>query len=203
MTTPTDPPPPDQPDWDKAAVAVAIGQLDAVRGTAEKWVGSVTALLGIFSSVALVTGVTAVTDVRWEWLRITLIIVMGLAGVAAGLAIFFGAMAAQGAGPQRHTNWNGTELRATVTDQTPKAVRNLKISRNSGVAAAVLVFCVGMASLVVSAVPKHGDTGPSVVVIHQDGSVRCGELKAESSGAATVAGQRVAGASSVVPVDRC
>jgi hypothetical protein len=198
------PPPPDQAEWDKAASAAAIGQLAAVRATAEKWAGTVTALLGVFSSVALLKGTGALADIRWVWLRWILLVVIVAAGVAAAGSIWFAALAAQGRGAQQFNNWNGDALRSMVIARTPQAIQDLSISRLLGAIAAGLVFAVGVVTLVANAVPKQAGSPPSLVVVSKDGSLHCGDLKAgKDGGAATVGGKEVAGAVQVLSVSSC
>ena len=50
------PPPPDQSDWDKAAEQFLLDLLTKVQASAGVWSGAIAALLGIFGTVALVTG---------------------------------------------------------------------------------------------------------------------------------------------------
>jgi hypothetical protein len=195
------PPPPDQPEWDKAAVAAAVGSLTAVRATAEKWVGTVTALLGIFSSVAVIGGTDKLTDIRWHLLRWLLVVAIGLAGLCAGISIFKGAKAAQAA-PATYSNWNGSKLRSSTSDLIPPALAALKSSRRWGIAAAALVFVVGLATLISAAVPDGAASSPSVLVIDGTGGLLCGQIEVKN-GAVSVANKPITKASQVVIVKNC
>lgn len=200
--TPADHTPPDQDDWDKAATEAAIGQLTAVRGSAEKWAGTLTALLGIFTTVALVTRVDALADVPEGWRLLAFLLVVA-AGLAAALSIVLAAAAAQGFGLTRYNVWNGTALRAMLTDQTPKAARLLAGSRWTGLLAALALFVLGVLTLYLSLDSPEEGAGASVVVVTEDGQLRCGELDGADDGSVTVAGNPVENVAQVLAVDGC
>jgi hypothetical protein len=195
------PPPSDQPAWDKAATDAAVGQLAAVRSTAEKWAGTVTALLGVFSSVAVITGTDALKDVRWQTLRIALAVAIGVAGVFAFVSIVQSARAAQGSS-KTYDNWNGDTLRAVVAGDVPAARTTLRWSKIFGVAAAVLVFAVGMVSVIASTIPKQAAGHPTVLVVDDLGNIHCGDLGGTAK-AVTVGGASITGAKSVQVIDNC
>lgn len=195
------PAPPDQRLWEEAAAKAALGQLDAVRAAAEKWTGTVTALLGIFGTVAVVGGGGDIVDVPADQ-RGTVAVLVAVAGVGALVSIVTGALAAQGIRFSRHGNWNGDALRATVTERAPTAAALLNVSRASGIIAAVLVFVVGFLPLAASAEPGE-ERGATVLVVTTDGALRCGELGADAAGAVTLGGASLDGVAQVHVVDAC
>jgi hypothetical protein len=173
------PPPLDQPVWEKAAVDAAVAQLANIRAAAEKWAGTVGTLLGLFGTVAVVTGTDALAKIPNENTRQILYNILVWAGILAGLSI----LAASIAATQTFTkskNWNGDALRAKVAGASMPALIELWISRVTGVAAAALVFIVGATGLH-SAIAKPANQGSSVLVVYTDGTVRCGVLGAGGS----------------------
>lgn len=203
MTPPDDRPPPDAAAWEEAATKAAVGQLTAVQATAEKWAGTVTALLGAFSTVAVVTGVDALADVRWEWGRWLLVVLIAAAGLAAAVSILAAALAAQGTLPRERRNWSGETLRALINEDTPKAVKKLRTSRLAGLTSAALMFVVGLASLVAAAVPKAAAQDPSVIVIDKQGVARCGTMTTSADGSIAIAEVATTQVRRMILVDNC
>ncbi len=197
------PPPPDQPAWDAAATKAAVEQLTTIRATAGKWSGTVTALLGIFSSVAIVTGTSTLSDVGWLWARWALFVAVIVAGLLAAGSIWFGAQAAQGSTPSVYAVFNGTVLRDLVADETPGALKNLRLSKRFGFAAAGLVFGIGLCTLV-AAIPTVVPPASTYVVIDGNGAVHCGTLTTNSDGTVTaVGGQSIGMAKEIAPTTAC
>jgi hypothetical protein len=183
------PGPPDSADWDKAAAAAAVTQLTNIRDLSAKWTASVTALIGVFGSVTIIGGTSALSEVRWQPLRIGLLVMTGLAGVAAGISVFTGAKAANGANPVPHDRFDGETLRQLVYDETPGAIRNLGHSKLSGYIAAVLVFATGLTSLVCATIPAASKPNQYIVVTST--AVTCGTLKLDNKGVVTNVGDQV------------
>ena len=200
--SPAPPPPPDADVWEKAAEDFYIGSLDKVRGSAEKWCGTVATLLGLFGTVAIVSGPTELAKIPEAWLRTTVIVLIVVAGLAAGLAVVVGAFAAQGV-PKERTNWNGETYRAYVVGHSNSARIQLLISRAAGIGAACTVFAGGVL-LLIGANGAVGAKTPSseVVVVTRTGEIRCGEL-ARKAGRVTVDGKSVQDVVRVVAVAKC
>jgi hypothetical protein len=184
--------------WDKAAADTLVGQLSSVRGTAEKWAGTVTALVGVFSTVAVVTGADALEDLSQQT-RIVVVALIVLAGLAALASIWKSAAAAQGSFT-RLTNWNGDSFRDASNTKIGQAITDLNRSRVAGVVAAALVFVVSVISLVAGAAPTA--SSPTNVLVIDDGVLRCGAL-GTVDGIASVAGTPVTAASQVTVVSGC
>lgn len=198
----TPPPPPDADAWEKAAEEFYIGSLEKIRGSAEKWCGTVATLLGLFGTVAIVSGPTEIAKIPEAWLRTTVIGLIVLAGVAAGTAVVVGAFAAQGI-PKERARWDGETYRAYVVGNSSTARTQLLVSRAAGIAAACIVFAGGVL-LLIGANGAVGAKTPSaeVVVVTRGGGVECGEL-GRTSGEVTVNGAVVRSAIRVVPVTKC
>lgn len=194
-------PPPDAAAWDKAAADAAVAQLTSVRSTAEKWAGTVTALLGVFSTVAVVTGTDVLKDISSEGVRQVLIGLIVVAGLAAGASIYFAANAAQGSITLMN-NWNGSTYRAAVNAKTSAAVGSLKQSRIAGIVAASLVFVVGVVSLIAAAIPE-ASSKQKVLVIGEGGILICGEAQADAGGRVKIGEQSITGATQIMIVTKC
>jgi hypothetical protein len=200
---PIGPKPTDQAKWEEEAVKFHVEQLTRVRGAAEKWTGTVATLLGVFGTVAAISGTATLDKINSDDLRWTIVGLVSVAGVAAIVSIAVGALAAQGAVPKRRENWSGVTYRSWVTDETPKAAKKLAIARVAGLIAAGLVFAIGLLSLITASLP--GAPSPaSVVVVDGNGQLRCGKLQAQSDGTATLDGKPVPGQiSQVISVSKC
>lgn len=140
------PPPPDQSDWDKAAEQFLLDLLTNVQASAGVWSGAIAALLGIFGTVALVTGPSDITkfgpDMKGAVVVLTLI-----AGVLAGTALVLVTLAQQ-LPRVSSENWNGSAYRAYVTKNAGRARCQLDWGRFLGVLAGAVVFTLGFAVLV-------------------------------------------------------
>lgn len=141
------PPPPDQTDWDEAAQAFLLSSLGDVQTSAEHWSTALGGLLGLFGTIAVVTGPDKIADVSdglWELAVISLIVV---AGLAAGVALYLAAVAQMRPSPNSE-NWNGTAYQAYVISRSQRAARYLNLSRVLGVVATGLLFAAGVVMLV-------------------------------------------------------
>jgi hypothetical protein len=201
MNHPDLPPPADADAWDEAATHAAVNQLTAARDLAAKWSATVTALLGVFGSVAIVGGTSELSDIRWQWLRIVLLVLTLAAGFIAGWSIYQGALAAQGSDPVRHLSFDGDQLRQLVYDETPDTLRHLKSSRLAGFIAAGLVFGVGATSLICATIPDAQQKQDFVVVDH--GRVLCGPMTISSGTVSAIGGVQLSTATTATPVDSC
>jgi hypothetical protein len=193
--------PSNAPEYRAAAAKLSTEQLANVRSVAEKWTGTVATLLGIFSSVAVVTGASTLDKLPSEQARQIIVCLIVAAGIAAGVSIGMGAYVAQGT-PRERSYFSGEQLRAIINDEMPKAVRLLQGSRVAGTLAAALVFIAGVIGLQ-AAVKEGPKSSSSVVVIDNAGVMRCGPLSAGPNQVATVGGREIPGASQVLPVGSC
>jgi hypothetical protein len=187
--------------WATAAAAALVGQLEAVRGAADKWASTVTALIGAFGAVAVVTGTDAIDQLPASW-RVPAVVLTLVAGGFAVASIFFSARAAQGA-TFKTNNFTTSAYRAHVVGSAPKAIANLRRSRWTGMVAAALVFAGSVASLAAAA-GGQDSAGTTVVVIGADGRLVCGALSTDKkTGKVMVAQQDISGATDVQVVESC
>jgi hypothetical protein len=143
------PPPPDQAQWDAAAVTFQLNLLTAVQTSAGVWGTAVASLLGLFGSVALLTGPTDITKIGSFWQPLVLALT-ALAGLLAAISLIVIAQIQQV--PHLHsTNWNGDAYRVYVLKNAAGVRANLQCARWLGFGAAALVFTVGMIALIYAA----------------------------------------------------
>jgi hypothetical protein len=141
------PPPPDQADWDEAAQTFLLNSLGDIQASAERWSTALGGLLGLFGTIAVVTGPDKIADMSdglWELAVISLIVV---AGLAAGVALYLAAVAQMRPSPNSE-NWNGTAYQAYVISKSQRAARYLNLSRVLGAIATGLLFAAGVVMLI-------------------------------------------------------
>jgi hypothetical protein len=196
------PPPPDQDAWDEAATAYAVDSLTRIRASAEKWVGTIGTLLGLFGTLVVVAGPEALTDVSDPRRQTHLLVAFGVAGGLAAAAIVVGSLAAQGS-TKLWDDWNGETFAAYLLTNGNTAAAQLSWSRWLGTAAAFLVFAAGLygASGQVGR-PEPSAATTDVLVVAADGTVACGVLDVED-GSLRVAGRAVDGVRQVEAVSAC
>ena len=200
---PLPPRPADATKWDEEAVTFATTQLTRVRGSAEKWSATIATLLGLFGTVALVGGSDELAGFENEYVRYAIVIILAVAGIAAGVSLIMCSMAAFGAKPRIDDNWSGEALRGHVNSASADSTAKLKAALIVGFIAAALVFAVGLAGLVNAALPPDTASSTSVLVVGDDGDLRCGRLAVDANGKATVGGQEVSGVKRISLVSKC
>jgi hypothetical protein len=171
--------------WEDKSDQLEFDALTRVRGAAEKWAASLAAILGLFGTLVLVRGPSDISTLQSPY-RVIVGVVLGLALIAAAIAIYDAALAAQGT--PREVAWpSGPELRQWERDQAVKAKSRLRRSRGLTFVAVGLVV---LASALTWYAPTAGST---VLVIPAQGAAACGELTNGALGPAieTGAGVRV------------
>lgn len=195
------PPPLDQGAWDDAALEFATQTLTRVRGTAEKWTGTISLLLGVFGSSAVFLPPASLAQSLPRPLTIIVYIGLLVVSLLALGAIGFGASAAQGGIPRSWDGWDGEVFAAYVIDNAGRAVSRLRWSRYLGGAAAVIVFAIGWAVVIerLSAPAKLA----TYVVVLETGEVACGPLGREATGTLTLGGTTLLGVRQLTAVPSC
>ncbi len=149
-------PPPDIPlpgdhlEWDKAAQEFQQDVLDKVQASAGVWAGAITALLGLFGTVALVTGPTEVAKLS-DPIKVVAVAATVIAGSLAAAAVIL-ATQAQELPDLSSDNWNGVAYRAYVMSGAIRARQKLSLSRLLGCSAAGILFVLGVIVMIDSAV---------------------------------------------------
>jgi hypothetical protein len=197
------PGPPDAAEWDKAAVTFATEQLTRVRASATAWTGTVGTLLGLFGAVAVIGGTTKLADVPSPALRWAIVGLVAVAGVLAGASVVTGVRAAHGASLRTSDNWSGSAYRAAVVTNTGEALNWLRWARWTGLAAALLVFTIGLLGLVSVAAQPQPKPTTTVVVVDQAGAGTCGPIGRTADGRLTVNSTPVGAVRDIIPVASC
>jgi hypothetical protein len=140
------PPPPDQSDWDKAAEQFLLDLLKNVQASASVWSGTIAALLGLFGTVALVTGPSDITKLGPD-MKCAAIILTLAAGVLAGVALLLVTLAQQ-LPRVSSDSWNGSKYRGYVTKNAGRARCQLNWGRVLGILAGAVIFALGVAILI-------------------------------------------------------
>jgi hypothetical protein len=194
-----EPPTPDAIDWGKRAATLQLDSLKEIRGGAEKWAGSLTAVTGALGIVALIKGPEKIEDLTSAYqIAVGVLAATGTLLMLRGIVL--AALAAQGT-PGR-IEFTGPALRAFTVSEAEEAADLLRFSR---VVAVVGVLVAGLAVALVWFGPE-AEKSPTVrIVIRDDGTFACGELTTGSDDDVLVAGQpvRIAEISSIVAIKEC
>lgn len=140
------PSPPDQGNWDKAAQEFQQQLLVRTQESAAIWSGAVSTLLGLFGTVALVTGPDDITKLTSS-VRVLVIALTVAAGLLAGWSVVLATQAQTPPGAES-SNWNGYAYRVYVYRNAGRVAARLKLSRILGATAAGLIFAVGVIALI-------------------------------------------------------
>jgi hypothetical protein len=195
------PPPLDQDAWDEAATEYAIESLTRIRSAAEKWVGTISALMGIFGTVFLVGGPATMIDVGSRGQQQAVFFVLALAAGLAAAGIILGGLAAQGR-TREWDNWNGATFAAYIAHNGGVAARQLAASRWLGAAAAAFVLGGGLFGVWSSMSGQSALSVDHVVVVLRNGAVVCVDVAAPTGGVRTD-GSKPRQPQHVAPVRRC
>jgi hypothetical protein len=148
-------------------------QLDTVRATAAKWQGTISTLLGVFGTVAFVTGANTIEKLAPDDADTARFAVTAAAALALG-AVLSATYAAQGL-PRRHKNPDWPWLEKQSREQAGKALTWLRVSQVLAILAVGLVV-VGSVVVLWSSPAKQAAPPANALVRVADGSVRCGAV---------------------------
>lgn len=157
--------------WEKKAEELEFEALPAVRGAAEKWSATLTAILGLVSTVLVVKGAEDVTKLSSESKAI-IGVLLGLALAAAFYAAYQAAKAAQGT-PANLAWPSGPGLRRWEREQAKSAKEKLLESRAAtGVAVLLMAAAIALAWF-----GNQAESSGSAVLMTSDaGKPLCGSL---------------------------
>ena len=196
------PRPPDWDRWAKEAEDVRHESLKNARASAEKWTGTIGTLLGLFSTVAIVSGPNTIKDLDNSVVRWVALAAIAVAGALAGVSVVVGAYAAQGR-LVKVGNLDWDRLEDHTVAETDGVRSKLKVSRATAIAAAVTLLAAGLVVAASTAVEAGKPaSGSSVVIVDGGGGLRCGHLSV-NRGTVKVGGQQVKHVRQVVPVGQC
>ncbi len=163
--------------WEKKAEELEFEALATVRGAAEKWSATLTAILGLVSTVLVVKGAEDVTKLSSES-KIIIGGFLAVALVAAFYAAFQAAKAAQGT-PANLAWPSGAGLRAWEREQAKDAKRKLLESRG---ATGVAVFLMAAAIALAWFGNQPQGSGSTVLMTQDAGTPLCGSLNNGANG---------------------
>lgn len=190
--------------WEDAAEKANLEALPRLRGTAEKWAGSISALLGLFGVAAVVSGPDQFSDLKEPYateVAVGILIAAALAVTATVLAL----LAAQGS-PTTLKLLTGERFRRWSESEFNVGRRRLAVSRWLTLTAlAVLAVSIALAWF---GPMKETASSPNVLVISPQGAA-CGRVDISKPETLTITGSRgsavipIRGIRHVVPVANC
>jgi hypothetical protein len=173
--------------WEKEAEDLRHNSLTNVRGTAEKWAGSIAALLGVFSVVAFVQGPEKLADIQNGWIAIFVIILTVAGALLAAAAVYVAALAAQGS-PEWVQMLGGQDLKDSIAAKTNTAIGQLVLSRRFAIAAALLVIAGSALAWIDVLLPSEQSTNGRPALVTANGDSRCVRVITDENGALRIAG---------------
>jgi hypothetical protein len=194
-----DPPTPDALDWSKRASTLQLDSLKEIRGGAEKWAGSLTAVTGALGIVAIIKGPEKIEDLTSRY-QIIVAVLLAIGTLLMLRGIVLAALAAQGT-PGR-IEFTGPTLRDFTAREAEEAADLLRFSR---VVTVIGVLVAGIAVALVWFGPEAKKPPSMRMVIRDNGTMVCGELTTGSDDNVLVAGQpiRIAEIRSIIAVQEC
>jgi hypothetical protein len=163
--------------WDAKATELRRGQLATIQATATKWSALVTALLGVFSTVAFAGGLTTVDKLADPWDTVVRA-ATSVAAAAAVAGIFCLARAAGGLTLTELPGVSATAVRDRNTTNVSRALTWLRAGQAAALTAAVLVLAGSGAVLWKS----KAATGPPAVLAVVGNDAVCGPLSVRDDG---------------------
>jgi hypothetical protein len=124
--------------WEERAAELAFNELPDLRSTAERWVMTLGAVMGVFGVVLVIKGPSDITRISDDTVYILVGALLGGAGLCALVAIVMATFAAQGT-PHRVERYTGEQVRTFYREEARLAARRLRRSRWSAVVAMVLL----------------------------------------------------------------
>jgi hypothetical protein len=158
-------------EWERRAREMQVEALPRVRGIAEKWAGSVAALLGVFGIASFVKGRDDLKGLEHDW-EVAVGVSLGIAVASAVVAILFASLAAQG-GVSVLDLPTGRRIQEWSAKQIERASWQLAVSRLCSVAA---VIFVAVAVGIVWYAPRESVEPGSLRIVLITGESVCGTL---------------------------
>lgn len=184
--------------WDVKATELRRGQLESVRAAAAKWTALMSALLGVFGTVAFAGGLQTVDKLGDPWASI----VKGLTSAAAVFAVCAIALLSLAAGGLRISKQQGLtadSVRRMFTENTRQALCCLNWGKKAALLAAAIVLA-GSAVILWAGSPTTPP--PTILVVTRHGAY-CGPLS-QAGGRLEVGTHPLGGhITRVVIVDAC
>jgi hypothetical protein len=163
--------------WERRARDEELAALGRIRGSAEKWTATISALTGVLGLIVLIKGPEDITKAEGEWFGVSsqswVGVLLAVAVACAIAAIMFAARAAQGAPTKMRPI--GSELRRTALEEATTAAGHLDSSR--WFAGFAPVFALGAIFLTWYTTPENPEAPNKVAAITDAGIAACGSLQ--------------------------
>jgi hypothetical protein len=177
--------------------------LASVRGVATAWGASITALLGVFTGVAILKGPDSVTTIGGWQAQVAAWLILGAAAVAL-VAVLLCALAAQGV-PRWRDDLDAWTYRDSVRRRAMRATTQLEWSRYLVVFVLLLVF-IAMGITWLTAAASAREKAPQNAIVVTTTGVECG-IALTKDGFVTLqvdgAARRLKDVKAVQLVDKC
>jgi hypothetical protein len=185
--------------WRTQAASIRHDELATVRKAADTWTTLLTAVLGVFGTVAFAGGLPALEDLN-DTLQFIVKVVTAAAVVCAVIATVY-ASKASGTSTKttNNTSWQGVQKAAR--DNAVAARTQLAKAKRWGIAAAALVL--GGSLLILFAGSAKPDPAAPSVIANVNGTIACGPLTKASNGALSAGTTPLNGATSITVVPAC
>ncbi len=183
--------------WSARVTDATHGQLESVRKAATAWSALLTAVLGVFTTATIVSGLPGLDSIKAGFgLFLRGLILLGALLLLASVVL---SGLASIAWPRITNDLTADTARASTKTAAVKALSRLQLSLKVGVAAAAVLF-IGSALTVLA--PTEPDPTPSVLLTTPNG-VYCGHLQKDGSGALQIGGQSLGPSDSVQAISSC
>jgi hypothetical protein len=180
IDAPDQAPSPQEHEWAKRAADLRFNALDRLRGRAEKWAGSITAITGAVGAVSLIKGRESIVDLTRPY-EIGVTVLLAIAFLLSLRAILLAALAAQGS--PAWIDESAAAVLAFFEQETVEAAEMISYSRVlATLAALVAAAAVGLTWLA----PTADAPPPNRLVVTSRGTVLCGVLTLGDGRSATV-----------------
>jgi hypothetical protein len=163
--------------WEDEARDISRTSLEQIRATATAWVGTTAVLLGVFGTVAIISGPDALKGLS-KSVQGTVLVLTAIAAAFAGIGILASALAWRGI-PKKYSPLTGLRLAKYTKDRSRAAAVQLKIGRAASICAAALVVIAGLVAMWSTL------TAPErtfAIVRTTSGEVECGRLTRDAAG---------------------
>lgn len=164
--------------WQNRLEHDQLAALPNIRASAEKWAGTIASLTGVFGIAAFVKGRDDIYELT-EGARNGVVGLVVLALIAAFVAIFFAALAAQGTPKKTFSGTpNYKDLYSSEVDTAARQLRNSRIA--TIVATALLAGAIGFMWFGPTA---KSDSTTRAVIVQRSGATVCGIVTTQADGA--------------------
>lgn len=186
--------------WDTKATELRRNQLTTVQTAATKWSAVLTALLGVFGTVAFAGGLSTIDKLPDSYALFARVLTTA-AAVAAVVAIGLLNRAAGGLRLVTHEGLGAKTAQEIFTTGAKSTLKWMKWGKRFAVATAALVL-IGSGIVLWAGEEAESDPSPPTLVAVVGGQLVCGELGIDGT-SLTIDGQPADGATGILVVSGC